>query len=141
MAPRAQAAVAKDDDARNDGRKQFPRPVDEGRHRDLTGAGEDHHAADGRQAERSGHRNARREIDGRDDGRTEIARTDRSQPNTLENGHEGNCDHGEADGALRGVMRQFRGFRDQRHHYEIGANDGDMLESEREEMRPGRFLV
>jgi hypothetical protein len=30
----------------------------------------------------------------------------------LENSHEYNRDHGEANGALRGVVRQFRGFRD-----------------------------
>ncbi|TPV98797.1 MAG: hypothetical protein USCAAHI_01767 [Beijerinckiaceae bacterium] len=49
-----------DDNSGNDGRKQFSRPVDEGRHRDLTGACKDHHAADGRQAERRGRRYARR---------------------------------------------------------------------------------
>jgi hypothetical protein len=101
-----------DDNTRNHGWKQFSCPVDEGRHGDLTGASEDHHAANGREPERRCRPEARWQIDGRDDRRTKVARTNRSEPQTLENSHECNRDHGEANGALRGVVRQFRGFRD-----------------------------
>jgi hypothetical protein len=59
----------------------------------------------------------------------------------LENGHECNRDHGEANGTLRGVMRQFRGFRNERHHHQIGANDGDVLKPECQEMWPRRCFV
>jgi hypothetical protein len=39
------------DNTGNHGWKQFSCPVDEGRHGDLAGAGEEHHPADGREPE------------------------------------------------------------------------------------------
>jgi hypothetical protein len=48
---------------------------------------------------------------------------------------------GEANGALRDVMRQFRGFGNQRHPHQIRTDDGDVREPESQEVRPGRSLV
>ena len=59
----------------------------------------------------------------------------------MEDRHERNGDHGEANGALRGSVRQFRGFRDKSHHNQIRANDGDVLKPEPQEMRQGWYLV
>jgi hypothetical protein len=55
--------------------------------------------------------------------------------------HERNRDHGEAYGALRRRVRQFRRFRDKCHHDQIWANDGDVLKPEPQEMGPGWYLV
>jgi hypothetical protein len=57
----------------------------------------------------------------------------------LENRQECDRDHGEANGALRRVVRQFRGFGDQRHHHQIRANDSDVLKPKGQELWPRRF--
>ena len=51
----------------------------------------------------------------------------RPEPQTLQNSHDRDRNHGQANGTLRGLARQFRRFRNQCHHHQIRADHGYVL--------------